>query len=196
MGGEPQKSSRKRRADSARNHDRLLEAARQVFYVGGPGASLEAVARQAGVGIATLYRHFPTREALCVYRGEVDQLVELAAALTGEGDPVDALRRWMHASVRLVAMKRGMLAALAPALEGSPEVFAETSARLIRAVSDLMAPGIASGRVRGDVSAEEVMRAFLGICYTREASAWQDTVIRLLDVFVDGLATGGRGAGR
>ena len=59
-----------------------------------------------------------------------------------------------------------------------------------------MAPGIASGRVRGDVSAEEVMRAFLGICYTREASAWQDTVIRLLDVFVDGLATGGRGAGR
>src|SRR6202012_2860643 len=91
------KSSRKPRADAARNRERVLEAAKSVFSAGGPEASLEAVARQAGVGIGTLYRHFPTREALyeAVYRREVDQLVELAAPLGDDSRPTEALRRWL-----------------------------------------------------------------------------------------------------
>ena len=95
------KSSRKPRADAQRNRERVLEAAKAVFGAGGPEASLEAVARKAGVGIGTLYRHFPTREALyaAVYRREVEQLGELAEELSGEAAPAEALRRWLRANI-------------------------------------------------------------------------------------------------
>src|SRR6201999_4102439 len=95
------KSSRKPRADALRNRERVLEAAKIVFSAGGPDASLEAVAREAGVGIGTLYRHFPTREALyeAVYRREVEQLSELAEELKSDDAPVEALRRWLRANV-------------------------------------------------------------------------------------------------
>src|ERR1700710_2549754 len=99
MGDMEQRSAtttRKQRADAIRNRERVLKAARRVFSAGGPEASLEAVARRAGVGIGTLYRHFPTREALfeAVYRREVDQLAELAELLRAEASPGVALRGW------------------------------------------------------------------------------------------------------
>src|ERR1700742_2634375 len=99
---------RKPRADALRNRERVLEAAKAVFSAGGPDASLEAVARHAGVGIGTLYRHFPTREALyeAVYRREVDQLGELAEQLKSERSPVEALRRWLRSNVEFVATKK------------------------------------------------------------------------------------------
>src|ERR1700738_2121143 len=92
---------RKPRADAIRNRERVLEAAKVVFSAGGPEASLEAVARRAGVGIGTLYRHFPAREDLfeAVYRREVEQLSELAEQLRSAKDPVDALRRWLRSNV-------------------------------------------------------------------------------------------------
>src|ERR1700750_2107280 len=101
---------KKPRADAARNRERVLEAAKEVFSAGGAEASLEAVARRAGVGIGTLYRHLPTREALyeAVYRREVEQLSELAEHLKAEPAPVEALRRWLRANVEFVATKRGM----------------------------------------------------------------------------------------
>src|SRR5713226_3451259 len=107
--------SRKPRADALRNRERVLEAARTVFSTGGPEASLEAVAKTAGVGIGTLYRHFPTREALfdAVYRHEAQQLADLAERLKEEAEPVEALRQWMRSNVRFVATKKGMSAALA-----------------------------------------------------------------------------------
>src|SRR5882762_4000625 len=106
---------RRPRADAVRNRERVLEAAKAVFSAGGAEASLEAVARAAGVGIGTLYRHFPTREALfeAVYRREVQQLGDLAEELKQEPQPIEALRHWMHANVSFVATKKGMLAALA-----------------------------------------------------------------------------------
>src|SRR5271155_4333914 len=99
MGLESAKRRRKPRADSILNRERLLEAAAEIFAAGGAQASLEAVARHAEVGIGTLYRHFPTREALfeAVYRREVDQLGDLADRLAREPDPVEALRAWLHA---------------------------------------------------------------------------------------------------
>ena len=114
MGLETAKRSRKPRADSILNRERLLEAATEIFAAGGPQASLEAVARRAEVGIGTLYRHFPTREALfeAVYRREVDQLGDLADRLARKADPVEALRTWPHAQVRLVATKKGMIEGL------------------------------------------------------------------------------------
>src|ERR1700742_5244053 len=105
--------SRKPRADAIRNRELVLEAAKAVFSAGGPDASLEAVARRAGVGIGTLYRHFPSREELfeAVYRREVEQLGELAEQLKSEPEPVEALRRWLRSNVAFVATKKGMLAA-------------------------------------------------------------------------------------
>src|SRR5438132_14221165 len=108
MGTPSAGTARKPRADAVRNRERVLEAAKAVFSAGGPEASLEAVARRAGVGIGTLYRHFPTREALfeAVYRREVDQLSELAEQLKTTAAPVDALRRWLKSNVELVATKK------------------------------------------------------------------------------------------
>src|SRR5246127_2489768 len=120
------KDFRKPRADALRNRERVLEAAKSVFSAGGSDASLEAVARQAGVGIGTLYRHFPTREALyeAVYRREVEQLGELAEQLKSEAAPVEALRQWLRANVEFVATKKGMAAALARAAHKPPELTA------------------------------------------------------------------------
>src|SRR5712671_4296203 len=123
-----EKSTRKPRADAVRNRERVLEAAKAVFSAGGAEASLEAVARAAGVGIGTLYRHFPTREDLfeAVYRREVQQLVELAEELQDAPAPVDALRYWLRSNVEFVATKKGMSAALALAVHGSSDLAAFT----------------------------------------------------------------------
>jgi AcrR family transcriptional regulator len=198
LGQASEKASRKPRADSLRNRDRLLAAARDVFSGGGPDASLESVARVAGVGIGTLYRHFPTREALfqAVYRREVDQLVDLAVKLAAEGPPMEALRRWLHAQIGMVATKKGMLAALNPAPGSASELYADSAQRLGRSVSDLMAAAVAAGVIRDDIAPEDVMRALIGMCYTREQPGWQDKVIQLMDVFLDGLRLRRDEAGR
>src|SRR5712675_269584 len=121
MTDQSEETIRKPRSDAVRNRERVLEAAKVVFSAGGSDASLEAVAKHAGVGIGTLYRHFPTREALfeAVYRREVEQLSELAEQLKNAPAPVDALRRWLRSNVEFVATKKGMSAALALAVPGS-----------------------------------------------------------------------------
>jgi AcrR family transcriptional regulator len=180
---------RKPRADAARNRERVLDAAKIVFNAGGPAASLEAVARRAGVGIGTLYRHFPTREALfeAVYRREVQQLGDLSDLLKNDPSPVDALRRWLRSNVELVATKKGMLAALALVAYNSSELYADTFSRLTRAAGTLLKRAVDAGEVRADVSPEDLLRALIGMCYMHDAPGWQDSVVRLLDVFVDGL---------
>ena len=180
---------RRPRADAVRNRERVLEAAKTVFSAGGPDASLEAVAKRAGVGIGTLYRHFPTREALfeAVYRREVQQLVELAEALKSEASPVDALRRWLRSNVELVATKKGMSAALQLAVHGSSELYAHTFGRLTKAVGALLDRAIAAGEIRSDISPEDLLRALVGMCYMHDQPGWQKSVVRLVDVFVDGL---------
>jgi AcrR family transcriptional regulator len=180
---------RKPRADAVRNRERVLEAAKTVFSAGGSDASLEAVARHAGVGIGTLYRHFPTREALyeAVYRREVEQLGELADQLNVQPKPVEALRRWLRAIVEFVATKKGMAAALALVAHGSSELHAYSFDRLTKAVGALLNRAVAAGEIRSDISAEDVLRALVGMCYMHDQPGWQSTVLRLLDVFVDGL---------
>src|SRR3977135_4104336 len=147
---------RRPRADAVRNRERVLEAAKAVFRAGGPEASLEAVARRAGVGIGTLYRHFPTREALfeAVYRREVDQLSELAEQLKNAPEPVDALRRWLKANVELVATKKGMISALALAVQPSSDLYAHSFDRLTKAIGTLLERATAAGEIRADISPE------------------------------------------
>ena len=180
---------RKPRADALRNRERVLEAAKVVFSAGGAYASLEAVARHAGVGIGTLYRHFPTREALyeAVYRREIEQLGDLAEQLVHGAKPVDALRRWLRSNVEFVVTKKGMSAALALAAQGSPELKSYSLERLSKAVGVLLDRAVATGQIRSDVSPEDLIRALVGMCYVHDQAGWQSTVLRLLDVFVDGL---------
>jgi AcrR family transcriptional regulator len=189
MGQDSAKTSRKPRADSIRNRERLLDAAARIFAEGGPQASLEAVAREAAVGIGTLYRHFPTREALfdAVYRHEVDQLGELAAQCVGKGDPVEALRQWLHACVRLAATKRGMISALQLVAHGSPDLKAYTFDRMAESVGTLLGPAVQSGALRGDVSPEDLLRTLFGIIYAQGPDGWHPSALRMVDVFVDGL---------
>ena len=189
MSGSSTAAVRKPRADAARNRERVLEAAKAVFSTGGADASLEAVARRAGVGIGTLYRHFPTREALfeAVYRREVDQLGDLADELGKDADPVDALRRWLRSNVDFVATKKGMSAALAVAAQGSPELRSYSLDRLTRAVGGLLGRAVAAGEIRDDISPQDLLRALVGMCLMHDQPGWQSTVSRLLDVLVDGL---------
>ena len=177
------------RADAVRNRERVLDAAKAVFHAGGADASLEAVARRAGVGIGTLYRHFPTRESLfeAVYRREVEQLGELAERLQREESPVDALRAWMHATIEFVATKKGMSAALAVAVQSGSALMSFSSDRLGGAVAGLLRLPVQDGLVRGDVEADDLLRALIGLCYTQEGPGWQAGVHRMVDVLVDGL---------
>ncbi|QPF95340.1 TetR/AcrR family transcriptional regulator [Bradyrhizobium commune] len=180
---------RKPRADAVRNRERVLEAARAVFNAGGPEASLEAVAKRAGVGIGTLYRHFPAREDLyeAVYRREVEQLSVLAEQLKTAKDPVDALRRWLRSAVEFVATKKGMSAALALTFQSSSELAAFSMDRLTKAIGTLLDRAVAAGQMRADVSPDDLLRALIGMCYMHDQPGWQRSVLRMLDVFVDGL---------
>jgi AcrR family transcriptional regulator len=183
------KSTRKPRADALRNRERVLEAAKTVFSAGGPDASLEAVAREAGVGIGTLYRHFPTREALyeAVYRREVEQLSELAEELKGEAAPVEALRRWLRSNVEFVATKKGMATALALAAGPPSELTAFSFERLTKAIRMLLERAVAAGEVRADITPEDLLRTLVGMCMLHDQPGWQASVVRMLDVLVDGL---------
>jgi AcrR family transcriptional regulator len=181
--------SRKPRADALRNRERVLEAARTVFSTGGPEASLEAVAKTAGVGIGTLYRHFPTREALfdAVYRHEAQQLAALAERLQTEASPVEALRQWMYSLVKFVATKKGMSAALALVVSKDSDLFSYSSDLLMRSADGLLERAMAAGEIRNDIGPDDLIRTLVGMCYTHDQPGWQKSVLRLVDIFIDGL---------
>jgi AcrR family transcriptional regulator len=186
--------SRKLRADAVRNRERVLAAAKAVFSAGGADASLEAVARRAGVGIGTLYRHFPTREALyeAVYQHEVQQLWELAERLKDATSPVEALRRVLRAIVEFVATKKGMSAALALAVTGSSHLHARSSPRLERAAASLLERAVAAGEIRSGIDPGDLMRAVVGMCLMQNQPGWQANVLPLVDVLVDGFRAGAK----
>jgi AcrR family transcriptional regulator len=177
------------RADAARNRERLLRAATAVFSAGGADASLEAVARRAGVGIGTLYRHFPTREALfeAVYRHEVLHLSELVEQLKDEAAPVEALRRWLRSVVEFVATKKGMCAALALAVAGSSELRTHSLEQMTSAAAVLLNRAVAAGEIRSDIQPENLVRALVGMCYMHDQPGLQAKVLPLVDILVDGL---------
>lgn len=185
---------RKPRSDAARNRDLLIEAAKDVLGKGGPDASLEAVARHAGVGIATLYRNFPTREALfqAVFSRELEQLVATAEGLVDAGDPVAAIRSWLHSNVALVETKRGMLGALSLVMtEESKRSYAALSGRITAAVDRLLERAVAAGQIRQGVTASDLLQTMYALCYARQPGpGWREQVLRLLDIFVDGLQRG------
>ena len=182
--------SKAMRADARRNRDRLLEAARRAFSSGGE-VTLETVARQAGVGIGTLYRHFPTREALveAVYRGELARLRDTAGELLASRAPDVALRSWMDGFADYVTAKHGMaetLRAIAATGTISP---AQTQQTLTATIKGLLDAGAAAGTLRDDVPAGDVLASLTGIFLAAGAPGQRAQAGRLLDLLMDGLRT-------
>jgi AcrR family transcriptional regulator len=177
------------RADARRNHDQLLIAAGELFAERGIDVSLEEVARRAEVGIGTLYRHFPTRDALneAVYRREVELLCDGVDELIAEHAPDDALSEWMGAFVTYVARKRGMAVALKSALGADAELFSSSRRRIVGALEQLLANAIAAKVIRGDVDCEDLLSAMSGICMASDNPGWTARTNRLVELLIDGL---------
>jgi AcrR family transcriptional regulator len=183
------------RADARRNRDKLLDAATGLFAADGTGVPLEAVARAAGVGIGTLYRHFPTKEALveAAYRNEVARLGEAADELLRELPADAALAAWMERFVDYTVAKRGMVDALRQIVASGADLFAETKGELLSAVGRLLEAGAADGTLRTDLGPEDVLRATSAIWSIPDDDAWREQAQRLLGLLMDGLR---HGAGR
>jgi AcrR family transcriptional regulator len=181
------------RADARVNREKLLRAAGERFAMHGADVALEAVARAADVGIGTLYRHFPTRESLieAVYRNEVDQLCSAPAALLSELPADDALEAWMERFVAYATTKRGLLGALKSLAASQSDLFATTRERLLAAIGELLEAGIAAGRIRPDVDAEDVYTAMSAVwTIAGEGEPWAAQARRVLRLLMDGLRSG------
>ena len=187
MKRKPTAPARKPRADSARNRQLLIDAAKAGFSGVGLDVSLEEIARRAGVGIGTLYRHFPTREAVveAVYRREVEQLAEAVPQLLQTSPAGEALHKWMHLFVDFIATKRIIAPSLAAA---AVRTSTPTSVELItRAISTLVKRAIASGDVRKDIAPSDLLRAMVGVSYGNPDAGWEASARRLIDILMDGL---------
>lgn len=174
------------RADAQRNRDRVLEVAAQAFARDGSLATLDAIAREAGVGIGTLYRHFPTREALvdAAYQNELARLCDAADDLLLDLPADRALRAWMDRFVEYMTTKRGMGEALRALIAAGGDPFARSWDQMLSATTALVRAAVAQGSVRDDVDPADVLRAIgaitLGTGETGQAGP-------LLDLIMDGL---------
>jgi len=180
---------RKPRADGQRNRERLLEAAKAAFADAGSDVSLEEIARRAGVGIGTLYRHFPTRDAIveAVYRREVLQLADSAVRLLGLLPAGEALHEWMRLFVDYIATKKVIASALGSIVGGLSELYASSGALITNAMSMLVERAIASGDIRPDVDPADLLRALVGFTYGAASPGWQSSALRLIAILMDGL---------
>jgi AcrR family transcriptional regulator len=185
----PLSPARKPRADGARNRQLLIDAAKAAFAQAGLNVSLEEIARRAGVGIGTLYRHFPTREAVveAVYRREVEQLAEAVPQLLKNSPSGDALHRWMHLFVNYIATKRIIAPSLAAVAARSSTLHTSSLELITNAISTLVKRAIDSGDVRRDIDPADLLRAMVGVSYGNPDAGWEASARRLIDILMDGL---------
>jgi AcrR family transcriptional regulator len=185
--------ARRPRADAERNRERLLAVAINAFAKSAE-VPLEEIARRANVGIGTLYRHFPTRAALieAAYRHEVAQLC--APVVRSTLAPEAALEAWMERFIQYVATKRGMIEALRSVVAADSALYAHTREQIVTALRTLLSEAAASGAIRADANAEDVLRALQGVWQVTSEPEWQDKARRLLNLLMDGLRYGAPGA--
>ncbi|GAA4663668.1 MULTISPECIES: TetR/AcrR family transcriptional regulator [Amycolatopsis] len=176
------------RSDALRNRDKLVEAARAAFAAAeDESVSLEAIAREAGVGIGTLYRHFPNREALveAVYAAELDDVTGCVPALLEEFPPDEALRAWMGRYAAFVATKHGMADTLRVSQASGRIAVPVTRQRITAAIAPILTRGAEAGSLRADVEADDVVMMLLGVLLTTTAAGAPGQADRLLDLVLD-----------
>lgn len=182
-------TSRKPRADAQRNRIRLLKVAKAAFAEKGPGASLDEIARTAGVGAGTLYRHFPTRDRLieAVYRNETAQLMAAATRLAETHSPADALREWLLVFVDYMATKHGMSEALNSMVGGTTELFSASAEQMQRAIATLINRAVASGDIRLDIAPLDLLRALAGVANINAGRDGSEAAKRMVDILIAGM---------
>jgi AcrR family transcriptional regulator len=183
-----QKVPRKPRSDANRNRERILEVAKEAFTRSGADASLDDIARQAGVGAGTLYRHFPTRDALieAVYRIEVEKLAAAQRKFTAELSPVEALRAWMLLFVEHIETKQIIAPALNSVVGGAPKLYAAARGQVQGAIEALVNRAIESGEMRGDINPYDLLLALIGFSHYASGPDWGQSTRRLVDILING----------
>jgi AcrR family transcriptional regulator len=177
------------RADASRNRETLLAAATRAFAAAETEPSMRAIAREAGVGIATLYRHFPTRESLvdAVYHDQVERLTLGARELLEQLPPAEAIRRWMDLFGDWLVTKHGMIDTLLAMIESGEIALAQTRTELLDVITAILDAGTAAGDLRADISAEDIAASLIGIFTVAGKPGQRAQANRLLDLLMDGL---------
>ena len=184
-------ATRRPRSDRERNRARLIAAAKLAFAEHGAGTSLEGIAREAKVSIASLYRHFPTRDTLieAVYRQETDTLIEGAGRLAAELPPILALRAWLLLFVEYIDTKKGMAEVLDTLIGGPDALYSGTPARLASPIAMLVDRVTETGDFQVDVEPLDLLRAIAGVANVKHNKKWKDAAVRLVDLLLRGLRT-------
>ena len=177
---------RKPRSDAQRNRERILEVAKEAFTRYGANASLDDIAKQAGVGPGTLYRHFPTRDALleAVYKTEVEKLAAAEKKFAETMAPIDALRAWMLLFVDYIAAKHIIAPALNTFLGGASKLYEGSRAQIQGAIEALVKRAIKSGDIRKDIEPFDLLRALIGVSSVSSGPDWQQSARRLVDILI------------
>ena len=184
----PKLPARKPRADAERNRERILEVAKEGFTRYGASASLDDIAKEAGVGAGTLYRHFPTRDALieAVYRTEVEKLATAERKFAEAMAPIDALRAWMLLFVDYIAAKHIIAPALNTLVGGASKLYEGSRAQIQGAIEALVKRAIKSGDIRKDLEPFDLLRALIGVSNVSSTPDWQQSAKRLVDILITG----------
>ena len=183
-----QPPKRKPRVDAQRNRDRILEVAKRAFTRSGANTSLDDIAKQAGVGPGTLYRHFPAREELlqAVYRSEMEKLAAAERKFAQSMPPVEALRAWLLLFVDAIETKQIIVAALNTLIGDPKKVFAASYAQIREALHALVKRAIRSGDIRKDLDPVDLLRALVGVANVNTSPDWQQSAKRLVDILIIG----------
>jgi AcrR family transcriptional regulator len=183
------KPTRRPRSDGERNRGRLIAAAKDAFAKDGAAVSLEQIARDADVSIATLYRHFPARDELisAVYQQEVTALIEAADQLIAKREPAAALREWLMLFVDFLDAKHGMAEAMDTLIGGPEPLYSRTPYRLDIPIKALVAGGVATGAFRNDIEPHDLLRALAGVAHVRPSKNWKRSAARMVDLILKGM---------
>ena len=184
----PRKPRRKPRIDAQQNRERILVVAKEAFTRQGASASLDDIAKQAGVGAGTLYRHFPTRDSLieAVYRSEVEKLAAAQRKFAETMPPLAALRAWMLMFVDHIAQKHIIAPALNSVVGGASKLYEGSRSIVHGAIDALVKRAIKSGDLRKDTDPQDLLRALIGVSYVAFDTGWQQSARRLVDILIAG----------
>jgi AcrR family transcriptional regulator len=179
---------RKPRTDAQRNRERILEVAKEAFTRRGANASLDDIAKEAGVGAGTLYRHFPTRDALieAVYRTEVEKLAAAERKFAEAMPPIEALRAWMLLFIDYIATKQIIAPVLNTFVGGPTKLYEGSRAHIQGAIDGLVKRAIKSGDMRKDLEPFDLLRALIGVSHVASSPDWQQSAKRLVDILITG----------